>query len=58
MERLERFISRPLAKPYRSGQIKDSKILFLNGDGYLDFSPDDIESEQYGISPQRYYRLT
>ena len=45
MEALERVLSRPVAKPYRSRGIKDNAPPFLNDKGQLDFSPDDIESE-------------
>ena len=41
---LERILSRPVAKPYRSGGIKDVGPPHLNADGHLDFAPDDIES--------------
>jgi hypothetical protein len=44
MEKLERIMSRPVAKPYRSRNVKDSAPPFLNADGLLDFSPGDIES--------------
>ena len=45
MDKLERIMSRPVAKPYRSKGIKDNAPPFLNKDGHLDFSPDDIESK-------------
>lgn len=45
MEQLERILSRPVAKPYRSGKIQDSGDFHLNDDGLLDFGPNDIESE-------------
>ncbi|KAK4499740.1 hypothetical protein PRZ48_007926 [Zasmidium cellare] len=55
MERLERFMSRPLAKPYRSGEIKDNEAPFLSRDGYLDFSPDDIENPQNWSRLRKWY---
>ena len=47
MEQLERIMSRPVAKPYRSKGIKDQAQPYLNSDGHLDFSPDDIESKDH-----------
>jgi hypothetical protein len=44
MEKLERIMSRPVAKPYRSRNVKDTAPPYLNADGLLDFSPGDIES--------------
>ena len=45
MENLERILSRPVAKPYRSGKIQDTETLHLNENGQLDFAPNDIESK-------------
>jgi hypothetical protein len=47
MDKLERMMSRPVAKPYRSSGIKDNAPPYLNSEGLLDFSPDDIESKCY-----------
>lgn len=44
MDAIERVLSRPVAKPYRTRSIKDERI-YLNEQGLLDFNPDhDIES--------------
>ena len=44
METLERVLSRPVAKPYRSRNVQDEGV-YLNDEGLLDFNPDyDIES--------------
>ena len=53
MDRLERVLSRPVAKPYRSKGIKDQGRPYLNDKGLLDFSPDDIESKDYGNGYRR-----
>jgi len=44
MEKLERFLSRPTAKPYRARDIEASEQVHLNDDGLLEFGPDDIEN--------------
>lgn len=44
MDAIERVLSRPVAKPYRTRSIKDERI-YLNNEGLLDFNPNfDIES--------------
>ena len=45
MDKLERIMSRPVAKPYRSKGVKDNESPHLNDKGLLDFSPNDIESK-------------
>lgn len=45
MDRLERILSRPAAKPYRSKAIKDEGPPHLNADGHVDFKENDIESQ-------------
>ncbi|KAF2168728.1 hypothetical protein M409DRAFT_65148 [Zasmidium cellare ATCC 36951] len=55
MERLERLMSRPLAKPYRSSEIQDNGPPFLNRDGHLDFSPHDIENPKNWSRPRKWY---
>lgn len=52
MEKLERILSRPVAKPYRSKGITDGRP-YLNQDGHLDFAPNDIESELTISTPSR-----
>ncbi|KAI9690735.1 MAG: hypothetical protein M1820_009866 [Bogoriella megaspora] len=44
MDRLERLLSRPTAKPYRSRDLEASETPFLNANGHLDFAPDDVEN--------------
>jgi DHA1 family multidrug resistance protein-like MFS transporter len=44
MEKLERFLSRPTAKPYRTRDIEASDEVHLNDDGLLEFGPDDREN--------------
>lgn len=47
MQSIERILSRPTAKPYRSNGIEDQGQPCLNEDGLLDFSPNDIESKKF-----------
>lgn len=54
MDRLERILSRPVAKPYRSGGITGDQI-HLNKDGVLDFAPGDIENPKNWSKPRRWY---
>lgn len=55
MDSIERVLSRPVAKPYRSKAVKDSAQPYLNEDGLLDFSPDDIENPKNWSSTRRWY---
>ncbi|KAK3700455.1 hypothetical protein LTR37_015959 [Vermiconidia calcicola] len=55
MDKLERIMSRPVAKPYRSKGIKDNAPPFINKDGHLDFSPDDIENPKNWSRARRWY---
>lgn len=55
MDTLERILSRPAAKPYRSRNIKDIEKPHLNKDGHLDFAPDDIESPKNWSVGRRWY---
>lgn len=50
-EQLEKTLSRPTAKPYRSGKLAIDGIITLNEDGHVDFSPDDIENPKNVRSP-------
>lgn len=54
MDRIERILSRPVAKPYRSGTIQGEEP-YLNEDGHVDFSPDDIENPKNWSKPRRWY---
>ncbi|KAK5076180.1 hypothetical protein LTS08_002691 [Lithohypha guttulata] len=56
MDTLERILSRPAAKPYRSRKITtDGDKPFLNDDGYVDFAPDDIENPKNWSKTRRWY---
>lgn len=55
MDRLERILSRPVAKPYRSKGVKDAEKPFLNDKGQLDFAPGDIENPKNWSQPRRWY---
>ena len=55
MDRLERILSRPVAKPYRSKGIIDKNQIYLNKDGLLDFAPGDIENPKNWSTARRWY---
>ncbi|RDW57651.1 hypothetical protein BP5796_12452 [Coleophoma crateriformis] len=55
MERIERFLSRPSAKPYRSKTLEASEPPFLNEHGQVDFSPNDVENPKNWSAPRRWY---
>ncbi|PBP24401.1 benomyl/methotrexate resistance protein [Diplocarpon rosae] len=55
MDRLERFLSRPTAKPYRSKALALSSTIHTNADGHLDFSPEDIENPKNWSVRRRWY---
>jgi hypothetical protein len=55
MNSLERILSRPVAKPYRSKGIKNDVAPYLNSDGLLDFSPGDIENPKNWSTRRRIY---
>ncbi|TKA80325.1 hypothetical protein B0A55_02220 [Friedmanniomyces simplex] len=55
MDRLERILSRPVAKPYRSRNVKDESKPYLNEQGLLDFAPNDIENPKNWSQPRRWY---
>lgn len=44
MDKLERILSRPVAKPYRSGKISPDEEPYLNDEGHVDFIENDIEN--------------
>ena len=44
MNRLEQILSRPTAKPYRSGKIEDVSEPHLNESGHLEFDEQDVEN--------------
>ena len=55
MDIVGRFLSRPAAKPYRSKDLESSKKPYLNADGHLDFSQDDVENPKNWSKPRRWY---
>jgi DHA1 family multidrug resistance protein-like MFS transporter len=55
MEKLERFLSRPTAKPYKTRDIEASEEIHLNDDGLLEFGPDDIENPKNWSTARRWY---
>ncbi|GIZ40018.1 hypothetical protein CKM354_000337400 [Cercospora kikuchii] len=54
MESLERVLSRPVAKPYRSGTVQND-IIHLNQDGHLDFCEGDVENPKNWSVARRWY---
>ncbi|KIV97274.1 hypothetical protein PV10_01042 [Exophiala mesophila] len=58
MNNIERILSRPVAKPYRSGSISPNIKPFLNKQGYVDFSPNDVENPKEWSSARRWYITT
>ncbi|KAL8243768.1 hypothetical protein R6Q59_010026 [Mikania micrantha] len=55
MENLERFLSRPVAKPYRSRRISIEDKIYLNENGHLDFAPNDIENPKNWSTARKSY---
>lgn len=55
METLERVLSRPVAKPYRSGKLDSSIEPYLNADGHVDFAPGDVENPREWSGVRRAY---
>lgn len=55
MNSIERILSRPVAKPYRSKAINPSVAPFLNDQGHIDFSPDDVENPRAWSTGRRWY---
>ncbi|ETN46113.1 uncharacterized protein HMPREF1541_00297 [Cyphellophora europaea CBS 101466] len=55
MNGLERFLSRPTAKPYRSGKLDPAVEPHINQDGHINFAPGDIENPQEWSTGRRYY---
>lgn len=54
MEGLVRVLSRPVAKPYRSKNVRDERI-HLNKQGLLDFEENDIENPKNWSAARRWY---
>ena len=55
MNAIERILSRPTAKPYRSSGIDESDEPVFDKDGLLDFSPDDVENPKNWSVGRRTY---
>lgn len=55
MEAIERILSRPVAKPYRTGKIDPSVKPYLNSYGQVDFAPGDVENPKEWSSRRRWY---
>ena len=55
MDRLERILSRPVAKPYRSHGIDPTERPYLNENGYLDFGPGDVENPKNWSAGRHWY---
>ncbi|KAF2717703.1 MFS transporter [Polychaeton citri CBS 116435] len=55
MDALERILSRPVAKPYRSKGINNESPPHFDKDGFLDFSPGDIENPKNWSKARRWY---
>lgn len=55
MNNIERLLSRPTAKPYRSKDLEASERPFLDKNGHLNFAPDDIENPKNWSRPRRWY---
>lgn len=53
MTGLTRFLSRPVNKPYRTKDLDHTEPPFLNDQGLLAFSPNDIENPQNWSTPRR-----
>ncbi|TKA42526.1 hypothetical protein B0A49_13206 [Cryomyces minteri] len=58
MDRIERVLSRPVAKPYRSKGIEAAEPPYLNASGQLDFAPGDIENPKNWSVARRCYITT
>lgn len=55
MERIERILSKPVAKPYRSKNLDPSAKPYLNQDGHIDFAPGDVENPKEWSTPRRWF---
>ena len=55
MDKIERILSRPVAKPYRSASIILDEQPYLNADGHVDFSENDIENPKNWSKGRRWY---
>ena len=55
MNALERVLSRPVAKPYRSSAVNAAVTPHLNEAGLLDFTERDIENPKNGSAARRWF---
>lgn len=55
MDSIERFLSRPTAKPYRSKAIEASEKPYVDENGHLNFTPNDIENPKNWSTTRRWY---
>ncbi|KIW22473.1 uncharacterized protein PV07_12357 [Cladophialophora immunda] len=55
MEMIERILSKPVAKPYRSRKIDPTIQPYLNRFGQVDFAPGDIENPKEWSTVRRWY---
>lgn len=55
MDQLERILSRPVAKPYRTRGLGSEERIYLNKDGHLDFAPNDIENPKNWSTARKIY---
>lgn len=55
MSAIERILSRPVAKPYRSRKINNDEKPYLNENGHVDFAPGDIENPKNWTTKRRWY---
>jgi multidrug resistance protein len=55
MDAIERILSRPVAKPYRSKGIDSSVQPNFDSDGNLDFAPGDVENPKEWSTSRRWY---
>ncbi|KAK5097785.1 hypothetical protein LTR70_002827 [Exophiala xenobiotica] len=55
MDKLERILSRPVAKPYRSDTFNSIEKPYLNDEGHVDFFEGDIENPTNWSTGRRWY---
>lgn len=55
MNTIERILSRPVAKPYRSGKIDPAVQPYLDQYGHVGFAPGDVENPKEWSTRRRWY---
>jgi DHA1 family multidrug resistance protein-like MFS transporter len=55
MEKLGRILSRPTAKPYRTRDLISHDQIYVNAEGQVDFSSDDVENPHNWSTARRWY---